>query len=350
MKIIVPCAGKSSRFPNVRPKWMLNAPSGNLMVVEALKGLNAIGDYDVVITILQEHEDKYNIIEGLKKNFSDNFHFEPTFCILESPTTSQSETVYKTLEKEGYVGSFLIKDSDNYFEIDNVKENYSYVTTCDLNDCDMINPANKSYVKYDEQGSLSSIVEKKVISSHFSVGGYYFVDSEKFRESYLYLKNAIVDKEIYISDIIDHQISSQEKFFNKKCNAYKDWGTLKDWMEYRKTVKTYFVDIDGVLFKNGAEFFSPKWGTTEPILDNLNRIKRLKQEGNYIVVTTSRTEEFREITLKQFEEFGLEVDQLVMGITSGQRVLINDFSDSNPYPSAVAVNISRDSNNLDTLI
>lgn len=28
------------------------------------------------------------------------------------------------------------------------------------------------------------------------------------------------------------------------------------------------------------------------------------------------------------------------------RVLINDFSDSNPYPSAVAINIKRDNDDL----
>lgn len=28
MKLIVPCAGKSSGFPNMRPKWMLTHPEG----------------------------------------------------------------------------------------------------------------------------------------------------------------------------------------------------------------------------------------------------------------------------------------------------------------------------------
>ena len=53
MKVIVPCAGKSSHFPNMRPKWMLTHPDGNMMVKEAIEGLN-IKPKDVIITILKE--------------------------------------------------------------------------------------------------------------------------------------------------------------------------------------------------------------------------------------------------------------------------------------------------------
>lgn len=39
--LIIPMGGKSSRFPNLRPKWMLTHPmSGDLMCVESIKGLN----------------------------------------------------------------------------------------------------------------------------------------------------------------------------------------------------------------------------------------------------------------------------------------------------------------------
>ena len=55
MKIIVPCEGKSKRFPEMRPKWMLNHPDGDLMVTKAIKGLNAKPE-DIIITILKEHE------------------------------------------------------------------------------------------------------------------------------------------------------------------------------------------------------------------------------------------------------------------------------------------------------
>ena len=37
--LIVPCAGKSTRFPNMKPKWMLTHPDGKLMIEKALEGM-----------------------------------------------------------------------------------------------------------------------------------------------------------------------------------------------------------------------------------------------------------------------------------------------------------------------
>ena len=39
MNIIIPIAGQSSRFPDMKPKWMLTHPQGDFMVIEAIKGL-----------------------------------------------------------------------------------------------------------------------------------------------------------------------------------------------------------------------------------------------------------------------------------------------------------------------
>ena len=38
--LLIPAAGKSSRFPNMRPKWMLTHPNGNMMFVESISGLD----------------------------------------------------------------------------------------------------------------------------------------------------------------------------------------------------------------------------------------------------------------------------------------------------------------------
>ena len=39
--LIRPMGGKSSRFPEMRPKWMLTHPSsGSFMCIESIKGIN----------------------------------------------------------------------------------------------------------------------------------------------------------------------------------------------------------------------------------------------------------------------------------------------------------------------
>ncbi len=89
--------------------------------------------------------------------------------------------------------------------------------------------------------------------------------------------------------------------------------------------KTIFCDIDGTLcvHENPSTISSPKHKikllpkTIEKLLDwNL--------KGYIIILITGRKESQRELTVKQLQEAGIFYDQLIMGITGGTRVLIND--------------------------
>jgi len=35
--LIIPCSGKSSRFPSIRPKWLFTHPNGELMIERAIR-------------------------------------------------------------------------------------------------------------------------------------------------------------------------------------------------------------------------------------------------------------------------------------------------------------------------
>jgi len=48
----------------------------------------------------------------------------------------------------------------------------------------------------------------------------------------------------------------------------------------------------------------------------------------------------------EMESKGIPYDHLIMGLPHCQRILINDFAKSNPYPSCSAINITRNSNQL----
>lgn len=343
MIIIVPCAGKSSRYPNLRPKWMLTQPNGELMVKEALSGLEIKGHDRLIITVLKEHEEKYEIIDGLKKSFQRNIEV----CILEEPTKSQPETVYKTIEKLeiGDAESIFIKDSDNYFELKNLEQNISYVTISSLNNHSYINPSNKSYVIVNENEIVIDIVEKKVISDLFSIGGYFFNKVNHFKMGYKSLLK-VREGEFYISDIISYLISKGEVFTIKNGTNYIDWGTIDDWDRFKLNKKTFIIDLDGVIVKNSAKYFKPHWGTTEGIKKNVEAVNTLKKNGHQIIILTSRSEDHRKLTVKQLENINLQYDLLIMGALHSQRILINDFSTSNPFPSAVSINVERDSEQL----
>ncbi|MDR1913789.1 MAG: hypothetical protein LBQ68_04815, partial [Clostridiales bacterium] len=231
------------------------------------------------------------------------------------------------------------------FAIDNVLEDYNYVCAADLNNFSDINPSNKSYILQEHGGKIIEIVEKRVISSIFSVGGYFFSDYKMFRETFEKM-NHKTNNELYLSEIITNMISNGAHFVSKRIDSYIDWGTVDEWRKYTSRFKVYFLDIDGVIFHNSAQYFAPTWGETEPLINNVSIIKKLKKNGNQIILCTSRTEEFRDITVTALEEIELEYDFLLMGCYHGQRVIVNDYTRSNPYPSAIAVNIARDADNL----
>ena len=71
MNLIVPIAGRSSRFPDLKPKWMLTHPRGNMMVVEALKGLDLTGIDRIYVVGLQEYQDRHGFVRSLEMQFEE---------------------------------------------------------------------------------------------------------------------------------------------------------------------------------------------------------------------------------------------------------------------------------------
>ena len=52
--------------------------------------------------------------------------------------------------------------------------------------------------------------------------------------------------------------------------------------------------------------------------------KTFHQKGYKVILTTGRKESTRKITEEQLAKCGIFYDQLVMGVTGGERIIIND--------------------------
>jgi len=264
--------------------------------------------------------------------------------LLPEQTNSQSETVYTFLSGYDLDGYIFIKDSDGFYRTE-ITEECNQVAYFDLNDMDDINARTKSYVELALNGTVVNIVEKKVISSTFSSGGYGFADARKFCSTYEKLQN--MEGECYISHVIWQMMLDTEVFHGLKTTDFKDWGTLGAWNKYKSQYKCLFVDIDGTLVTNSSLHFPPYVGSGEPLEENINYLADLHDGGKVkIILTTSRPEEYRTATLFELETKGIVFDQLIMGLPHCKRVVINDFARSNPYPSCEAINIPRNSDNL----
>jgi len=348
--LIIPCAGKSSRFPGMRPKWMLTHPDGRLMVDKALDGIDRDSFDRIIITIVRAHDQKYEAALVLNQVFGGNKKIE--ICLLDDFTSSASETVYKTLTQMSVEGAFVVKDSDNRIVVDLPRCPKNFIVGYDINvHRDVTNIPGKSFIISNSQKVIMDIVEKKVVSNIICLGIYGFESAKLFIDTYLKMENSFEKNEIYISHVISKILSSGEKVFTQiDADDYEDWGTLTEWRKTQKSCNTYFIDIDGVLMKNCGRYGSFNWDNNDVVLEeNAAVIKKLQDAGAMIIITTSRPEAYRNSLSKILASRGINPYAIIMGINHATRVLINDFAPTNPYPSAQAINMPRNANLADYL-
>ncbi len=118
INLIMPMAGKSTRFNLDRPKWMLTHPSsGTYMALESLTGLNLKRYQRLYFVFLKKHQDEFNFEIGFTKQLSRMGLLEKSKLIfLAKETDSPAQTVHEAIKKESIQGSILVKDSDSFFE------------------------------------------------------------------------------------------------------------------------------------------------------------------------------------------------------------------------------------------
>lgn len=340
--LIIPCAGKSSRFPNMKPKYMLTHPDGKLMIEKSMERINTDVFDRIIITIVKPHDVKYEAKLVLEQVFKDNHQIE--ICVLDDFTSSAGETVYLTLKKMNVTGSFVIKDSDNCVGVRFSHIIQNSIVGYNLHEHPNIsNIPGKSFLIINEQGLIQDIIEKRIVSPIICLGVYCFENVSDFITAYDELHTKKIVGEIYISHIISYMLSSNKYIFSSiMALSYEDWGTLTEWKAVQKKCQTYFVDVDGVLMKNCGKYGSRNWyNNTEILSENMETIRKLQEEGAQIVITTSRPEELRKELEKILNENGIYPYAVLTGMNHAARVVINDFAPTNPYPSGIAVTLPR---------
>lgn len=103
---------------------------------------------------------------------------------------------------------------------------------------------------------------------------------------------------------------------------------------------TYFVDIDGTIFKY-RKFETYETSKAEPIASTVEYLVKAVKEGHMVVLTTARPEYLRRHTVKELEENEVPYHRLIMEIERGPRYLINDMDPNNPGKRAIAINVER---------
>jgi len=105
--------------------------------------------------------------------------------------------------------------------------------------------------------------------------------------------------------------------------------------------KTIFLDIDGTLFRHKGNLSNILLEESEILPGVIEKLNKWNADGHKIILTTGRTESMRKRTEEQLQKNGIFYDQLIMGLTRGERVIINDLKPNNQMRTASAIEINR---------
>lgn len=218
MDVIIPCAGLSTRFPDMKPKYLLEDADGKLMIELAIGELSG---HRISIVVLKEHVEKYDAHNLLTEKFGNSINL----IVLEKRTKGPADTVFQALLSIQNADQFLVRDCDSSFNCQLESGNYVFVYPTKELDL-QIEKKSLGHV-FSKDGVIEAISEKSLLSDLFCVGGYQFNSKKDFFDAYLACSD--VYGEIYLSHVINASIGMGCEFRCRQATNYKNFGNLELW-------------------------------------------------------------------------------------------------------------------------
>ena len=99
---------------------------------------------------------------------------------------------------------------------------------------------------------------------------------------------------------------------------------------------TWFIDLDGTIFKHNGYLTE-----NDQLLPGVKELWNSIPMNDCIIITTGRSEEYKESSLKILQDNGLRYNHAIFDLPRGERIVVND-----PKPgglqTAIAWNVERD--------
>ncbi len=173
MKILVPMAGRGSRYANrgfETPKPLIEI-AGRPMLLWALDSLAEIACSEIIFVLLAEHEAQYKVTDLVRANTT----VKTTFVTIPEVTQGQLCTILAAQQYIDTEEDVLIVASDTFIKSDLGNDILHKTSDC-AGIISVINlPGEQwSFAKTDAAGRVVAVAEKVRISDHASNGLYYF--------------------------------------------------------------------------------------------------------------------------------------------------------------------------------
>lgn len=112
---------------------------------------------------------------------------------------------------------------------------------------------------------------------------------------------------------------------------------MKDKIIMSTLPKTWIFDLDGTLLKHNGYKLDGKDSLLSGAKEYLDSIP----QEDRLIILTSRTEEYRDSTIRFLKDEGIRYDEILFNMPFGERIVVNDRKPSG-LETAFAFNIDRD--------
>lgn len=216
--LIVPIAADKAVYDAEMPFVFGLSKDGIMFCIKAILGLQLSKFNNIYFTILKKHDELYCLTDLFNIQFKRLQLNNAKVVVLEEPTSSQPETIYKTIKKEHIEGGIFVKDADCSFSCD--IESSNSIAIYPLESLEWVNPQHKSYVSVDEMFYITNIIEKRIIDHYFCAGGYCFVEATEYCG---YFESLRENEGLYLSHIVYAMLLNKKVFRPIQVKNYIDF-------------------------------------------------------------------------------------------------------------------------------
>jgi HAD superfamily hydrolase (TIGR01509 family) len=226
MNVVIPCAGQGSRFKDkgyTFPKPLIEV-NGKPMVQLVVESLGVEANWHFIVR--QEHIEQYNI-DTVLNVITGGCKVKG----LDGVTDGAARTVLTVSEWIDNDSPLLIANSDQFVEYDSLEFFYK-MQEGDFDAGILTFNANHpkwSYAKV-ENGLVTEVAEKRVISDHATVGVYYYKSGADFCKYARQMidKNIRVNNEFYVAPVFNEYIGDGKRVAIYDVDKMHGLGTPED--------------------------------------------------------------------------------------------------------------------------